>query len=92
MKQCKCGGVVHQYELTNHREVLKCDSCGRRELIHTQVTEQLLKEGMSSKGGWKKAQLSLIGVEWPPVTGWKESAIGRRIEPKDAMRFLSLRE
>ena len=33
MRQCKCGGLVRQYELTGNREVWTCDSCKRYEII-----------------------------------------------------------
>lgn len=56
------------------------------------VTEDLLKKGMSSKGGWKKAQFALIGIDWPPATGWKAKVLGKSIEPQDEMKFLSLRD
>jgi len=31
MRQCKCGGKVNQYPLTNNKVAWNCDSCGRYE-------------------------------------------------------------
>ncbi|MFE9803505.1 hypothetical protein ACFYP6_32410 [Streptomyces goshikiensis] len=29
-------------------------------------------------GGWKRDQLAVWGVSWPPPKGWKDELIGRR--------------
>ena len=39
MRQCKCGDTLHQYELTQGREVWRCDECGRREVFQHQPIE-----------------------------------------------------
>lgn len=31
MRQCQCGALLQTYELTNSRDVWRCDDCGRRE-------------------------------------------------------------
>lgn len=33
MKQCKCGGVITEHQLTKNREAWHCKSCGRYEII-----------------------------------------------------------
>ena len=33
MRQCKCGGVIRQHELTGNREAWTCNECGRYEII-----------------------------------------------------------
>lgn len=33
----------------------------------------------TKKGGFTRAQLSLLGVDWPPTRGWKASLIGTEI-------------
>ena len=33
MKQCKCGGLISEHELTKNREAWHCKSCGRYEII-----------------------------------------------------------
>jgi hypothetical protein len=56
------------------------------------ITDDLIKQGMSTGGGWSRAQLALIGVEWPPKTGWKIRVIGDRISAAAARRFLEMRK
>lgn len=56
------------------------------------ITEDLLLAGRATAGGWKKAQLALIGVAWPPPKGWKATVIGTDISDEDAARFLALRD
>jgi hypothetical protein len=29
----------------------------------------------TAKGGWTKASLASIGVDWPPPAGWKEKLL-----------------
>lgn len=55
------------------------------------ITEALIREGMSSRGGWSKRQFALLGVEWPPERGWKQQVIGEQIEDEAAKLFVSLR-
>ncbi len=59
--------------------------------MKVEISEKLLTEGQSDKGGWNAAQLSLIGVAWPPVSGWKSLVIGKSITASDAAQFVALR-
>jgi hypothetical protein len=34
-----------------------------------------------------KAQLEVVGVDWPPRNGWKNLIIGKKISIEDALRF-----
>jgi hypothetical protein len=34
---------------------------------------------MTDAGGYTRAQLNLLNVEWPPVHGWKERLIDTEI-------------
>ncbi len=54
------------------------------------VTNDFINRGRNGPGGWKREQLAIIGVPWPPTKGWKKQAIGRKISEKDAERFLQL--
>lgn len=56
------------------------------------VTEELLALGRSAAGGWTKAQLALLGVPWPPVTGWKSKVIGSVLTEGDAATFVAQRK
>jgi hypothetical protein len=37
MRQCNCGGIVRQWDLTDGRERWECNACGRR---HTFTREE----------------------------------------------------
>lgn len=54
------------------------------------ITENLIEMGMSDKKAWSRAQLALIGVEWPPLKGWKSRIIGKEISEADAEKFVKL--
>ena len=54
------------------------------------ISEELIAAGTSERGGLSKRQLALLGVDWPPVRGWKKSIIGRAISEEDAEVFLRL--
>lgn len=54
------------------------------------ITEELITAGTSERGGFSKRQLALLGVDWPPVSGWKKAIIGRSISEEDAEEFLQL--
>lgn len=56
------------------------------------ITEKFLKEGQSANGGWSKRQLNMIGVNWPPASGWKQTVIGQLIEEKTARDFLAAKQ
>lgn len=53
------------------------------------VTTELLARGMSHLGGWNRAQLSAIGIAWPPMRGWKKLVIGRVVSAEAAEQFLA---
>lgn len=58
-----------------------------RSLVVT-VTREFLLAGQSSNGGWRKSQLRLVGVSWPPKSGWMATIIGKDIRRCDADEFL----
>jgi predicted oxidoreductase len=43
------------------------------------VTRRWIEAFRTEKGGWTRSQLEAIGVEWPPIHGWKDRAEGRQI-------------
>lgn len=55
------------------------------------VTKEMIEAGKSLRGGWSKAQLAMLGVPWPPSSGWKSVVVGRHIKQSELERFLSLR-
>jgi hypothetical protein len=56
-----------------------------------EITNALIDAGKSTRGGWSKRQLALLGVEWPPQQGWKERVIGCVISQEDAELFVKLK-
>jgi hypothetical protein len=56
-----------------------------------EITEKLIRDGASNRGGWNRAQLNLIGAEWPPKNGWIAKAVGQPISEDQASEFLRLR-
>lgn len=39
------------------------------------LTTEMITNSMSENGGYTKPQLAIIGVEWPPIKGWKQNII-----------------
>ena len=55
------------------------------------ITEKLVMEGVSERGGWNRRQIILLGAKWPLSPGWKNRVIGQPISDSDADLFLSLK-
>lgn len=53
-------------------------------------TDQLMVLGVSDRGSWSRAQLELLGVEWPLVSGWKDR-LPTTVPDRIAERFLFLK-
>lgn len=56
-----------------------------------EVTEDWVKAYKSRSGGWNRAQLACIGVEWPPRSGWVKRVIGRQISDESRRQFETLK-
>ncbi len=52
----------------------------------------MIENGLSSKGGYNKKQLEILGVEWPPQKGWKSALIGTMISQKQYQDFLNAKK
>ncbi len=52
------------------------------------LTREMIEAGISSKGGYNKKQLFILGVEWPPSKGWKSQLIGSSIDKNIYDQFL----
>jgi predicted oxidoreductase len=55
------------------------------------VTENWIKAYQNGSGGWNRAQLESIGVEWPPMHGWIRRAEGKSISEVAKARFEMLK-
>lgn len=54
------------------------------------VTRQFVHSGKTAAGGWTASQLKLIGIEWPPESGWINRTEGNEISKADADTFLEI--
>ena len=55
------------------------------------ITNELINAAKTEKGGWTKAQLMVIGINWPPSKGWKETVLGLEISEEKARLFVELK-
>ena len=51
------------------------------------ITKAFIHKYKTGAGGWKKTQLSAIGVSWPPPKGWINYSIGKRITANEMKIF-----
>lgn len=54
------------------------------------VTAEFIHSGKVGPGGWCAAQLKLLGVAWPPKSGWIDSLASKSIEIPEAAAELFL--
>lgn len=54
------------------------------------LTKEMIERGISSRGGYNKQQLATIGVDWPPVKGWKMELIGTTVTKEQYEEFIRL--
>ena len=55
------------------------------------VTERFLLDNTTPRGQWNAKQLAVLGIQWPPIKGWKQRVIGMEISEEEARRFSELR-
>ncbi len=55
------------------------------------LSHELIESGQSDHGGWSQEQLALLGVEWPPLKGWKKRIVGREVQAGNVLKFLKLK-
>lgn len=53
------------------------------------ITEDCFNSWRTRAGGFTRAQINLLGLEWPPVKGWKASLINTEISEKLYQEILS---
>lgn len=57
------------------------------ELNVKTLTYDYIQKHKTDAGGWTKKQLSILGVEWPPKSGWIDDVCGKTITEEDAVSF-----
>lgn len=45
----------------------------------TIITEELIESLKTPAGAWTRKTLAMLGVSWPPASGWKRRIIGTRV-------------
>jgi len=53
------------------------------------LTASMIHAHCTERGGWTKAQLSAIGIDWPPIRGWIDKVAGSLITDEQWQEFIS---
>lgn len=53
------------------------------------ISREFIMEHRTDRGAWTKAQLSAIGVKWPPEKGWINRVVGRGISEDQRVAFIN---
>lgn len=56
------------------------------------LTKQMLLDGKSSRGGWSREQMRLLGVRWPLRKGWMDNVVYEDFPDETIRQFLELRD
>jgi hypothetical protein len=51
------------------------------------ITDEWVRANATRNSGYTKKQLELLGVDWPPIAGWKREISGREIDDAIAEQF-----
>lgn len=52
------------------------------------ITRQIIEWARTPRGGYTKAQLTLLGVPWPRPRGWREIALARSLSRRELQQLL----
>lgn len=55
------------------------------------MTKEILKSGISSKGGFNKYQIKELGLKFPLKKRWSKNIIGKEIPDINIKNFLALK-
>ena len=53
------------------------------------ITAEWIMANTTAAGGWTRKQLEAVGVDWPPVKGWKQRILGTEISADQQSVFES---
>ena len=56
-----------------------------------QITEEFLRKYSTTRSGqfgWNARQLSILGIQWPPRSGWIKRCIGKELTDEAAALFI----
>ena len=54
------------------------------------VDKKFIMNNRTARGAWTRAQLNIIGVDWPPAQGWIARVAGKQITESEAEEFKRL--
>ena len=56
------------------------------------LSEEDFDSAISSRGGFSREQLGILGVSFPPKKGWKKKLVGSMVCPFDRDAFIALKD
>ena len=51
------------------------------------ITKDYLDRNKTTKGAYTRRQLSILGIAWPPIKGWKSLILGKVLTSDEANEF-----
>ena len=51
------------------------------------ITNEWLINNTTKSGGYTRVQLALLGVNWPPVSGWKKNVVDTEVDDNITHQF-----
>lgn len=54
------------------------------------ITAEWIQDYATRKGGWTQEQLRILGVSWPPKSGWLDKLVGQELSNEKAQQFQQL--
>lgn len=55
------------------------------------LTESMIRDQRSGRGGWTMGQFMAIGIDWPPQKGWMNEVVGKTISEEQWKDFCDAR-
>lgn len=55
------------------------------------VTKDFLMTYRTDNGAWTSAQLRILGIDWPPISGWMQRVVGIELSDIEAEAFIIAR-
>jgi hypothetical protein len=72
------------------RQIIQAELASRPESLLT-LSGEMIHGAATQSNGWNRKQLSVLGVPWPPPSGWLKKLEGRKVMFWQWQKFLSLR-
>lgn len=56
------------------------------------ITPEILETAKTKAGGYTRAQLAIIGIDWPPPKGWAKQLHGQELDKELIDQFIAAKE